>query len=124
MLVTYVEGGVARLRPLIAVTDQMTIAGRGSIDLSTEKLDLSWVAKPRRGIGLSASAITNPYIKLGGTLSAPSLAVKPLQATTATAAAITTGGLSILAKGFWDRFTSGTRACEKLKEKVIKEDSE
>ncbi len=122
VLVTYVEEGVARLRPLIAVTDKMKIAGRGSIDLSTEKLDLSWVAKPRRGIGLSASTITNPYVKLGGTLSAPSLTVKPLQAATATTAAIMTGGLSILAKGFWDRFTSGTRACEKLKENLINEE--
>ena len=122
VLVIYIEQGVARLRPLIAVTDKMKIAGRGRIDLSTEKLDISWVAKPRKGIGLSASAITNPYIKLGGTLSAPALTVKPLQATTATAAAITTGGLSILAKGFWDRFTSGTRACEKIKKSLIHEE--
>ena len=74
--VAHLENGVARIQPLLGVTDKMKIAGRGRIDLSTEKLDFSWVAKPRRGIGLSASTITNPYIKLGGTLSTPSLSVK------------------------------------------------
>ena len=77
-----------------------------------------WAAKPRRGVGLSASALTNSYIKLGGTLSEPSLTIKPLQAVTATTAAVATAGLSILAKGFWDRFTSGKRSCRKAKKRV------
>ena len=96
----------------------MKIAGHGSIDFKTEKLNLNYAAKPRKGIGLSASTFTNPYIKLGGTLSDPKVTVKPLTAATATAAAITTGGLSILAKGFWDRFTSGKRACRKATKKA------
>ena len=28
----------------------------------------SWATKPRKGVGLSTSAITNSYIKLAGTL--------------------------------------------------------
>ena len=115
--VTHVEDGVARLDPLAIVTDKMKIAGRGRIYLETERLDLSWTAKPRRGIGLSASMITNPYVKLGGTLSNPQLTVKPLQAAGATAAAFGTAGLSLLAKGFWDRFTSTKRVCKKAGKK-------
>ncbi len=75
-------------------------------------------AKPRKGIGLSASAVTNPYLKLGGTLSKPSISVKPLGAAAATAAAWTTGGLSFLAKGFWDRATSGNKICRQAREKA------
>jgi hypothetical protein len=116
--VILVEDGVATLQPLVVVTDRMKIIGHGEIDLKTEKLDLNWAAKPRKGIGLSASTITNPYVKLGGTLSAPSVTVRPLTATAATAAAFTTGGLSILAKGFWDRVTSGKRTCTKVKKKA------
>ncbi len=112
------EEGVAKLGPLVMLTDKMKIAGRGKIDFETEKLDLNFAAKPRKGIGLSASTFTNPYIKLGGTLSKPKMTVKPLEAATATAAAITTVGLSIVAKGFWDRFTSGKRACKKATKKA------
>ena len=86
----YVEDGVAKLDPLGLVTDKMKILGRGSVDLETEKIDLSWTAKPRRGLGLSASSITNQYLKLGGTLSKPHVTVKPLTAATTTAAAVGT----------------------------------
>ena len=116
--VTRIEDGVAKLGPIVMVTNKMQIVGQGEIDLATEKLNLSWTAKPRKGIGLSASTFTNPYVKLSGTLAEPSVTVKPLQATATTAAAVTTGGLSILAKGFWDRFTSGTKACKKAKKKA------
>ena len=36
----------------------------------------------------------------------------------ATAAAVTTGGLSLLAKGFWDRVTSGKKACKRAMKKA------
>ena len=113
-----IEDGRATLQPLVMVTDKMKIIGRGEIDLETEKLDLSWAAKPRKGIGLSASALTNPYVKLGGTLNDPSVTIKPLSAVTSTAAAVTTGGLSFLVKGFWDRATSGKEICKKAREQA------
>ncbi len=115
--VTHVEDGMAKLGPLALVTDKMKIVGRGNVDLETEKIDLSWTAKPRHGLGLSASIITNQYVKLSGTLSKPYLTVKPLKAATTTAAAVGTAGLSLLAKGFWDRFTSTKRVCKKAQKK-------
>ena len=60
--------------------------------INTEKLNLEWVTKPRKGLGLSASMITNPYIKLGGTLGNPSIEMKPLEALTTTGAAVATAG--------------------------------
>ncbi len=81
------------------------------------KINLSWTAKPRRGLGLSASSITNQYLKLSGTLSKPRVTVKPLKATATTTAAVGTAGLSLLAKGFWDRFTSTKRVCKNAEKK-------
>jgi len=116
--------GVARVNPMAMRTDKMTMVGRGKVDLSTEKLDLYWTAKPRKGVGLSASALTNPYIKLGGTLSKPSLDIKPVHAVTAAGVAVATVGISILARGLWDRVTAEQQVCtsasrqvERLKQK-------
>jgi len=58
------------------------------------------------------------YAKLGGTLTSPSMSVEPLRATATTVAAWTTGGLSFLAKGFWDRATSGKKICRKARKKA------
>jgi hypothetical protein len=116
---------VVKLDPFALVTDKMKIVGRGKVNLETEKLDLNWTAKPRRGIGLSASMLTNPYIKLVGTLSNPQVSVKPLSAAGNTAAAFGTAGLSLLAKGFWDRFTSTKSVCRKARKKyALKQDPE
>ena len=60
---------------------------------------------------MSTSAITNPFVKIGGSLAEPSLEIKPLQAATATGAAVATAGLSILAQGMYDRVTSEKKVC-------------
>jgi uncharacterized protein involved in outer membrane biogenesis len=118
------EDGRATLEPLATQTDKLTIVGHGRINLENEKLDLSWNAKPRKGVGVSASAITNSYIKIGGTLGSPSLEVKPLRAVTATGAAVATAGLSLLASGMWDRITADKKVCKtasKLLDEIKKE---
>ena len=105
------EGGRAVVEPVAARTDLMTVVGRGAIDFATEAVDLTWTIKPRKGVGLSASSIANPYIRLSGTLSSPSLEMKPLQAAASTGAAIASGGMTILLKGFYDRITAEKRVC-------------
>ncbi len=113
VVATTFEGGIATLHPMALQTDRMTMLGDGRIDLGTEKLDLEWVTKPRKGLGLSASTITNPYIKLGGTLAKPALEMKPLEAVTSAGIAVATGGLSILGKGLLDRITAERKVCER-----------
>ena len=112
------QDGTATLQPIALRTDKMTVVGYGKIDFGTERLDLVWTAKPRKGIGVSASAITNPYVKLGGTLGTPSIEVKPLDAVIATGAGVATLGLSFLAKGMWDRVTADKKVCKKALEEV------
>jgi hypothetical protein len=110
--------GVARLEPMAFQSDKMTLLGGGRIDLATEELNLRWVSKPRKGIGISASMITNPYIKLGGTLAEPSVELKPLEAVTSTGVAVATLGVSWLAKGFFDRITAEKKVCKKALEEI------
>jgi hypothetical protein len=101
-------------------TDKMTIVGEGKIDFETENLDLRWAAKPREGVGLSASTITNPYIKLGGTLSDPAVEIKALEAVTSTGAAVATFGLSILARGMYDRLSAERQVCTRALKRIEK----
>jgi uncharacterized protein involved in outer membrane biogenesis len=118
LIVARFENGRTTIEPLALQTDKMTIVGHGKINLENEKIDLDWAAKPRKGIGVSASAITNPYIKVGGTMGNPALEVKPLQGATAAGAAVATAGLSILARGMWDRITAERKVCKRARKQL------
>ena len=113
-----IENGLAILEPMVLQSDKMTMLGKGKIDFGTEKLSLNWVTKPRKGIGVSASMITNPYIKLGGTLSNPSVQLKGVQAVASTSVAVATLGLSVLAKGMLDRITAEKKVCKQALEEI------
>ena len=106
------DDGMATFDPFAVQTDRNTVIGSGTLDLSTETLDLEWVAKLRRGLGISTSTITNAYLKLGGTLADPKIETKPLEAITTTGVAVATGGLSLLARGLLDRITAEAKVCE------------
>jgi len=112
------EDGLATLEPMAFQSDKMTMLGKGRINLETEKLSLEWITKPRKGIGISASMITNPYIKLGGTLSEPAVELKPLEAVTSTGVAVATFGVSLVAKGMYDRVTAEKKVCKKALEEI------
>jgi hypothetical protein len=112
------DEGVAKLEPMAFQSDKMTLLGHGKIDLRTEKLNLEWITKPRKGIGISASIITNPYIRLGGTLSAPSVQLKEAEAVVSTGAAVATMGLSLVAKGMYDRVTAEKKVCKRALEEI------
>jgi uncharacterized protein involved in outer membrane biogenesis len=112
------EDGIGKLDPMAFQSDKMTLLGNGKIDLRTEKLNLEWITKPRKGVGISASMITNPYIRLGGTLSDPSLQLKEAEAVVSTGAAIATMGLSLVAKGMFDRITAEKKVCKQALEEI------
>jgi hypothetical protein len=112
VLLAILDNGVARMEPAAIRTAEMNVLGHGSIDFETESIDVEWVTKPRRGIGLSASVVTEPYLRVGGTIAAPALEVKPLEAMTTTGIAVATGGASVLAKGLYNRMTAYRKVCK------------
>jgi hypothetical protein len=118
VLAVDIDNGLAILEPMALQSNKMTMLGKGKIDLGTEKLDLQWVTKPRKGIGLSASMITNPYIKLGGTLSHPSVQLKGVEAVASTGVAVATLGISLVAKGMLDRITAEKKVCKQALEEI------
>ena len=112
------EDGVATLEPMAVQSNKMTLLGHGKVNLETENLNFEWVTKPRKGIGVSPSMITNPYIRLGGTLSAPAVQLKEAEAVVQTGAAVATLGLSLVAKGMYDRVTAEKKVCKKALEEI------
>jgi uncharacterized protein involved in outer membrane biogenesis len=113
-------GGIAEIPSFVVQTDRLNIVSAGTVDLNTERINVDFSVRPRKGIGLSASMITNPWIKLGGTLASPAITVNPAGATISTGAAVATGGLSILALGIWDRLLGTQNPCTQ----ALKKDAE
>ena len=81
-----IRDGMARVR-LLLDTEQTTIVAAGDVDLKTEQLDIGIKPSPKSGYGLKGVArltlgfneLAKP-LRLGGTLSSPSLAIDPAQA--------------------------------------------
>ena len=101
----------AEVQTVVIQTDKLTIVSTGTIDLNTERINVGFQTRPRTGVGISASMITNPLIRLGGTLSRPAVELDPGRASVATGAAVATGGLSLIFKGVWDRYFTTRDPC-------------
>jgi uncharacterized protein involved in outer membrane biogenesis len=112
--------GSAKIPSFVVQTDRLNIVSSGTVNMKTEQINVDFSVRPRKGIGLSASMITNPWIKLGGTLARPAITVNPAGATISTGAAVATGGLSILALGIWDRILGAGDPCAQ----ALKQDAE
>jgi uncharacterized protein involved in outer membrane biogenesis len=109
-----IKDGVATIENTALQTGKMLVIARGNVNFGTEKLNLSIRATPREGLGISIGGIANSFLKLGGTLRSPKLQVDPTGSMTTTGAAVATGGLSLLAKGLWDRAKASADICEDL----------
>jgi len=117
------ENGVVAVFPVILNTEQLTILSEGSVDLNTETIDLSFNTKPRTGIGLSAGALINPLIKVGGRLAAPAVEMDPENTLVSGGLAVATLGISVLAKSVSDRFLSSPDPCGDARKELAKRDS-
>jgi hypothetical protein len=120
---THIECAVANF-PLVSgrmqnptgigiTTAQLRILGGGSINLDSEQLDIGVDPKPRAGLGLNMAGIAD-FIRIGGTLAAPTPVTDARGAATAgvkVGAAIATGGLSLLAEGLLDRNAGDVDVC-------------
>ena len=106
-----ITDGVANIEEMALQSDRLTIVSSGNINFETEALDLTLNTKSREGLGVSVGDVANSFIKLGGTLKEPALGVDAVGSVTTTGAAIATGGLSLLAKGLWDRVSSEVDIC-------------
>lgn len=118
-----IVSGQVTVFPVIFHTEQVTILSEGTIDLKTEKIDLSFNSKPRTGIGISAGALINPLIKVGGRLTTPAVEMDPAGTVVSGGLAVATLGISVLAKSMSDRFLSSKDPCGEARKEIEKRDS-
>ena len=107
------DGIVDVQREAFFQTDRLRIFADANVDLKSEELNATIRTVPTKGLGLSFSDLINPYTMIGGTLASPSLTLDPKGALIEGGAAVATGGISILAMRFKDRFLSEKDACGK-----------
>jgi hypothetical protein len=109
-----IKDGIATADKGIAfAANTMNVIGSGTIDLKTEKLDIGITPQAREGVGISVGQLAE-LVRVKGTLANPKPGVDTMAALKAgagAAAAIATGGLSILAQGLYDRSTADDDPC-------------
>ncbi len=99
-----IRNGVISTAPtFVKLTDKLNTLAFGTIDLKNERVDLNFKTELRKGIGIGAAELVNPYIKVGGTLADPRVKIDPKGVAFSGGAAVLTGGLSILATTLWNR---------------------
>ncbi len=122
LAVDIVDGQVEFI-PSIAHTSDITIFSQGAIDLKTEKIDISFNTKPRKGIGLTAGTLINSFIKVGGRLASPAIELDPASTLVSGGLAVVTLGISVLAKSASDRFLSSSDPCGDARKAIEKRDN-
>jgi hypothetical protein len=103
------ESGLITAFPLIIHTEQLTILSKGTVDLNTEILNLSFNTKPRTGVG--------------GRLTTPAVEIDPAGTLTSGGLAVATVGLSLVAKSLSDRFMSSPDPCGDARKEIEKHDA-
>ena len=114
-----VNGVITGAPSTLVSTDKVNMALTSAVDLKTEELELNIRTSPRRGIGISAGELINPFIKVIGTLAAPRMAVDETGVLLTGGAAVATGGLTLLARAAWDRLRRSQDRCTMISEEAV-----
>ena len=110
-----VNDGIASMDKSLALKlKEFTILGSGQIDLASEKVDIVFSSKARKGLGISINTVAKMF-KVGGTMRNPEL-VADAEGLTKTFASVLagwlTGGATILAQGLFDKEIANSDVCE------------
>ena len=103
--------GQVVVAPVVVHAERLTVVSAGEIDLHTEKINFDFETRPRTGLGISASDLVKPFVRVGGTLAEPSMALDPAGTVVKGGLAVATAGLSILANSLANRFLSSKDPC-------------
>lgn len=111
-----IEKGEIEIDKSLALrTSKLNIVSDGNIDLKTEKISLNLTPKARSGVGVDVSSLVK-FIALGGTLSKPApkvTAAGALKSAAVVGAAISTGGVSLLATNAAEKTLLNVDVCER-----------
>ncbi len=107
-----ITSGEADINGFLLQGEKLMIVGGGDIDFNTEELNIEFNTKPREGVGISASSIVSPFVKMKGTFASPSIALDKKGAILSGGAAVATGGISLLVQSMAGRATAEGDQCE------------
>ena len=111
-----IENGKIDIDKSIALrTSKLTMVANGYVDLSKEKIKLSLTPKARSGVGVDASSLVK-FIALGGTLAEPAPVITAsgvLKSAAIVGAAISTGGVSLLATNVAEKALVHVDVCKR-----------
>ena len=119
-----ITDGQVVLNPIIFQTKEIVIVSGGTINLNTEDIGLDFHTQVRKGIGLSAGMVFNPFIRLGGKLATPLIVLDPEGVVVKGTVAVATMGLSVVGRSLYDRFLASKDPCGKALEKLLEADAE
>ncbi|HIG13961.1 MAG TPA: AsmA family protein [Gammaproteobacteria bacterium] len=94
---------------------EVTILAAGTIDLATEEIAIAIRPKAREGLGVSTVNLAGIYYRLGGTLAKPvvkAASERILKTGVTLGAAWLSSGLTVLAKGLFDRLRDKGDVCK------------
>lgn len=110
--------GVVYLDPgFIFRSERVDLSARGAVDLRDESLAIRFDNQARKGFGISAASLVNPYVQITGTLQRPTLGLDVKNSAIAGGAAVATGGLTVIAKPLFGRFLKRKNPCEAARER-------
>ena len=95
-------------------TSQVDMAGSGTVDLRSERLDLAIKPRARGGVGVSFTTPLAGLVKVGGTIAKPSVGIDTagtLRTAASVGAGIATGGLSTIGELLLDKVTADEDPC-------------
>ncbi len=111
-----IENGVLNTPYGLAVDSKdFVVVGDADLDFRNEKLEVEFDTRPKRGLGIGLNRVTN-LVKLDGTLANPSLSFSSegiLEFGASLAAAIASGGATLLAEGLYEKTRANSDVCKK-----------
>ncbi|MEM6485245.1 MAG: AsmA-like C-terminal region-containing protein [Pseudomonadota bacterium] len=106
------DQGIVTLDPgFVFRSERLDLSARGTIDLAQERLAIRFDNQARKGLGISAASLVNPYVQITGTMSKPTIGLDLTSTAIMGGAAIASGGLTVLAKPLFGRFIRNQNPC-------------
>lgn len=113
VLTARASDGVLSLDPgFVFRSAEVDLFAQGRIDLGSETLSIGFNNRARKGLGLSAATVINPFVAITGTLAKPKLGLDIANSALNGGAAVATAGITIIAKPLFDRFFSRRNPCD------------
>lgn len=113
VLAARADKGVLTLDPgLIFRSKEVDLSAYGQVDLKSEKISINFNNRARKGLGISAASVVNPFVGVTGTLARPTLGLDITSSAISGGAAVATAGATIIAKPLLERIFKRGDPCE------------